>query len=78
MQLNLIPFAPGPNWVVQQDSKSFAGSRLLKLAVDLNVTLHWRIEDWFDDNNSAVYMDSSIDPSELIWEGAKARLATCP
>lgn len=30
-----------------------------------------RIEDWFEDNNSAVYMDSSIDPFEPIW-GRKA------
>jgi hypothetical protein len=31
-----------------------------------------RIEDWFEKNGSAVYMDSSIDPFESIWRGNPA------
>ncbi len=33
-----------------------------------------RIEDWFEENRSAVYMDSSIDPFESIWGSNPANL----
>ncbi len=33
-----------------------------------------RIEDWFEENRSAVYMDSRIDPFESIWGRNPANL----
>lgn len=33
-----------------------------------------RIEDWFENNQSAAYMDSSIDPFESIWGSNPATL----
>jgi hypothetical protein len=33
-----------------------------------------RIEDWFEKSPSAVYMDSSIDPFESIWESNFANI----
>lgn len=33
-----------------------------------------RIEDWFEKNRSAVYMDSRIDPFESIWGSNPANL----